>query len=215
MTSAASEPGIDEAYIVVEQGADPAGERIDREHDGQRRPIVFVPDESAAPAVAARLVEEGIDLIELYGGFGPTSAAAVTAAIDGRVPVGFVTFGIESMTAAAASHAALRRGEPVHWGIVDDAPAHQAGRLLRSRGPQRRTLVHVSDPADAGRAAAALVDEGVTLIELPGGFETTAVASVIAAVDRRVPVGVVSYGVEALAGAAAYKARFEALLEGS
>lgn len=98
-----AEPGVAEAYIVVEQGTDPAGERTERDHDGwRRRPIVFVPDESVAPSVAVRLVQEGIDLIELYGGFGPSSAAAVTAAVDGQVPVGFVCFGIESMAAAAA-----------------------------------------------------------------------------------------------------------------
>lgn len=33
--------GIDEAYVIVAPGADSAGERIDRERDGQRRPIVL------------------------------------------------------------------------------------------------------------------------------------------------------------------------------
>lgn len=49
---------------------------------------------------------------------------------------------------------------------------------------------------------------------MPGGFETTTVAAVIAAVERKVPVGIVSFGVEALAGAAAYSARVEAWYAG-
>jgi hypothetical protein len=209
MTDDASDDrGIDEAYIVVAAGADAAAERIDRERAGQRRPIVFVPDESAAPGVAADLVAEGIELIELYGGFGPTSAAAVSAAVDGRVPVGFVTFGMESLVAAAACHRARRSGMPTHWGLLDDGTGGQ--RLVRESGPHRWTAVELSDPADAPRAAIELVRAGVELIEMPGGFETTAVADVIAAVERRVPVGVVTFGVEALDGAAAYSARVEA-----
>jgi hypothetical protein len=55
-----------------------------------------------------------------------------------------------------------------------------------------------------------LVRAGVELIEMPGGFETTTVAQVIAAVERKVPVGVISFGVESLAQAAAYSTRVEA-----
>ena len=204
--------GVDEAYVVVAAGAAPDGERLDRERAGQRRPIVFVPDESAAPRVVADLVADGIELVELYGGFGPTSAAAVSAAIGGRVPVGFVSFGMESLVAAAASHRARRAGAPTHWGLLDDGTAGE--RLVREDGPQRWTAVELSDPADAPAAAVELVRAGVELIEMPGGFEVTTVAQVIAAVERRVPVGVVSFGVEALAGAAAYSARVEAWAAG-
>ena len=204
--------GIDEAYLVVAAGAAPGGETIDRRRAGQRRPIVFVPDESAAPRVAADLVADGVELIELYGGFGPTGAAAVSAAIGGRVPVGFVCFGMESLVAAAACHRARRAGAPTHWGLLDDGTAGE--RLERVEGPQRWTAVELSDPAAAPEAAIELVRAGVELIEMPGGFETTTVAEVIAAVERRVPVGVVSFGVEALAGAADYSARVEALYAG-
>jgi predicted polyphosphate/ATP-dependent NAD kinase len=200
--------GIDEAYVIVAPGVDPAGERIDRERDGQRRPIVFVPDESVAPKVAAELVAEGIELVELYGGFGPTAAATVSAAIGGKVPVGHVTFGMESLVAAAAAHEARRSGRPTHWGLLDDGTAGE--QLVREHGPHGWTAVELSDPADAPQAAVELVRSGVDLIEMPGGFETTTVAEVIAAVERKVPVGVISFGVEALAGAAAYSARVEA-----
>lgn len=212
MTSdAGDDRGIDEAYLVA-TGAAGTVERIDRERPGQRRPIVFVPDESAAPAVAADLVAEGIELIELYGGFGPTSAAAVSAAVGGRVPVGFVAFGMESLVAAAAAHRARRSGTPTHWGLLDDGTA--GGPLVREAGLHRWTAIELSDPAEAPRAAVELVRAGVELIEMPGGFETTTVADVIAAVERRVPVGVVTFGVEALDGAAAYSSRVEARFAG-
>jgi predicted polyphosphate/ATP-dependent NAD kinase len=212
MASAHDHRGIDEAYLVVAPGTDAAGERIDRERDGQRRPIVFVPDESVAPKVAAELVAEGIELIELYGGFGPTTASAVSAAIGGRVPVGFVTFGMESLVAAAAAHEARRTGRPTHWGLLDDGTAGE--QIVREQARHRWTAVELSDPGDAPRAAADLVRAGVELIEMPGGFETTTVAEVIAAVERKVPVGVISFGVEALAEAAAYSARVEAWYAG-
>lgn len=213
MTSdARDDRGIDEAYVVVAPGVDVAGERVDRERDGQRRPIVFVPDESVAPKVAADLVAEGIELVELYGGFGSTAAAAVSAAVGGKVPVGLVTFGMESLVAAAASHEARRTGRPTHWGLLDDGTAGQ--HLVREHGPHRWTAVELSDPDDAPQAAVELIRSGVELIEMPGGFETTTVAEVIAAVERKVPVGIVSFGVEALAGAAAYATRVEAWYAG-
>lgn len=111
--------GVDEAYVVVAAGVAPDGERVDRERAGQRRPIVFVPDESVAPRVVVGLVAEGIDLVELYGGFGPTSAAAVSAAIGGRA----------------------RRLRGDHRGPGDRrgrAAGARGGGELRRRGPRRR-----------------------------------------------------------------------------
>ena len=47
---------------------------------------------------AARgLVAEGVQLIELCGGFGPTWTARVIEAIDGAVPVGAVGYGPECL----------------------------------------------------------------------------------------------------------------------
>lgn len=133
--------GVDEAYVVVAAGVAPDGERVDRERAGQRRPIVFVPDESVAPRVVVGLVAEGIDLVELYGGFGPTSAAAVSAAIGGRA----------------------RRLRGDHRGPGDRrgrAAGARGGGELRRRGPRRRGRLLGSRgglgrrPSMTGRAAA-------------------------------------------------------------
>ena len=51
---------------------------------------------SEAPALARQLVEDGVELIELCGGFGGAGLAAVVAAVGGRVPVGAVFFGVDA-----------------------------------------------------------------------------------------------------------------------
>lgn len=51
---------------------------------------------AAGPEAARRLVEDGVELIELCGAFSGAGLAAVTAAVDGRVPVGAVFYGAEA-----------------------------------------------------------------------------------------------------------------------
>ncbi len=90
------------AYIYGQPGADPVADRFAIERAGQRTTLVPVPDESEAAEVAVGLIEEGVELIELCGGFGVTEAARVVEAVGGRVPVGHVNFGLESVEGAAA-----------------------------------------------------------------------------------------------------------------
>jgi predicted polyphosphate/ATP-dependent NAD kinase len=54
------------------------------------------------PAVARRLVEDGVQLIELCGAFGPAGTAAIAQAVGGNVPVGGVYYGIEAIAGLAA-----------------------------------------------------------------------------------------------------------------
>lgn len=49
-----------------------------------------------APALARKLVDEGVELIELCGGFGGAGLGAVVAAVEGRVPVGAVFYGVDA-----------------------------------------------------------------------------------------------------------------------
>jgi predicted polyphosphate/ATP-dependent NAD kinase len=49
-----------------------------------------------APSLARQLVDDGVELIELCGGFGGAGLAAVIAAVDGRVPVGAVFYGVDA-----------------------------------------------------------------------------------------------------------------------
>jgi hypothetical protein len=71
------------AYIYGQPGADPAADRFVIERGGQRTTLVPVPDESGAAEVALGLIEEGVQLIELCGGFGLREAARVVEAVGG------------------------------------------------------------------------------------------------------------------------------------
>ncbi len=59
---------------------------------------VGVPSVDAAPEAARTLLAECVQLIELCGAFSGAGLAAVTAAVDGRVPVGAVFYGCEAAT---------------------------------------------------------------------------------------------------------------------
>jgi len=84
------------------------------------------------------------------------------------------------------------------WAFIytlDDASEAQRTDVLGS-------LVCIGVPrvADAPAVARQLLTDGVEMIELCGGFGGAGLASVISAVEERVPVGAVFYGVDASAG---------------
>jgi hypothetical protein len=83
-------------------GEDPATDRAVIQRGGLTTTIVAVPDRESAVQVAIELVEGGAQSIELCGAFGPTATAQVLQAVGDRVPVGSVTYGVESVPALAA-----------------------------------------------------------------------------------------------------------------
>lgn len=62
-----------------------------------------------APAIAHQLVADGVELIELCGGFGGAGLGAVVSAVSGRVPVGAVFYGVD---ASGGLQRLFRSGEP-------------------------------------------------------------------------------------------------------
>lgn len=91
------------AYIFGHPGADPLADRTIIERDGARSILVPVAGEAEAPDVALELIDqEGVEAIELCGGFSAPDAARVIDAVDGRVPVGHVAYALESVEGAAA-----------------------------------------------------------------------------------------------------------------
>jgi len=64
--------------------------------------IVAVSERDAAIAAAVELVAGGAQLVELCGAFGPGIAAQVIQAVGEGVPVGSVSYGVESIPAMAA-----------------------------------------------------------------------------------------------------------------
>lgn len=85
------------AFIYVRPGADPTADRFETERSGVRTTLVAVPEQAAAVQTAIDLVRSGVQVIELCSILGPTWAARVIEATGGRVPVGAVTYGAESV----------------------------------------------------------------------------------------------------------------------
>jgi hypothetical protein len=81
------------AIIYEEAGADPAIDRIATRHGDHATTIVATGDGSPAGVakLAAELVGEGADVVELCGGMGPDVAARILEATGGEVPVGLVS----------------------------------------------------------------------------------------------------------------------------
>jgi hypothetical protein len=89
-------------FIFLSPDADPVTHRAVIETRGFKTTLVAVPDPSLAPSVAVALLAEGVQLLELCGAFGPTWTSRVLDAIHHRVPVGAVSYGVESVAALSA-----------------------------------------------------------------------------------------------------------------
>jgi hypothetical protein len=91
------------AYIFEAPETDPGSDRMVIERGGLRSIVVAVPEPSAAVKTAVELVDDGVQFIELCGGFEPIWVGKVIEATGGRVPVGTVGYaGSESINKMAA-----------------------------------------------------------------------------------------------------------------
>lgn len=84
-------------FLYVADGCDPARDVSVVDTGSCRTVLVGIGHLEQAPAVAARLAADGVQLIELCGAFGPVGTAAVIEAVGGRVPVGAVGYGAEAI----------------------------------------------------------------------------------------------------------------------
>lgn len=100
------------AAIMLWDGANPRADRVVKENAQERLTIVFVSSVDQAAEVAVELVHEGVELIELCGGFGLDAGAIVSSAVAGRCAIGVVSFGIESITQAARYKAKFESPDP-------------------------------------------------------------------------------------------------------
>ncbi|MCG8588128.1 MAG: DUF6506 family protein [Proteobacteria bacterium] len=67
-----------------------------------RMKVIGVSAPEKGVAVAKQMVADGVQLIELCGGFSPVWAGRIIEAIDYAVPVGVVAYGPESIDAMHA-----------------------------------------------------------------------------------------------------------------
>ncbi|NEE04620.1 DUF6506 family protein [Phytoactinopolyspora halotolerans] len=99
----------------------------------------------------------------------------------------------------------------VTWAYIYEHPGTDpvTDRTVIDRGGQRTILAPTPTAAAAPEIARRLVDEdGVSLIELCGGFSLADAARVHEAVEN-VAVGHVTFAVDSVAAAAAYGATFD------
>jgi hypothetical protein len=189
---------FNEAFIFLAEGADPA-ERTVRETEFTHSEIVPVPDAETAATVAAEMhADRGLDLVELYGGFGASAAATVIEATGGgEVPVGL---------AGAEEDAGVRDRAAIFaaWGADPAKDRH-----VYEYGGGRITFVAVSSPEQVPAVARELVDTGAERIEICGGLGTLPSAATIEAVGDRTMVRSIMFGFESLPSVASYRARFE------
>lgn len=90
----------------------------------------------------------------------------------------------------------------IKWGFVytlGDVTSQPRRDVLGSTSCQL-ICIGIPTPEDAADAAKELLQEGVELIELCGAFAAPGLASVLAEVGDRVPVGAVFYGGDAAPG---------------
>jgi hypothetical protein len=87
------------AFLYTVPGADPAGTRTVVETGAETTVFVGMPQASDGVEIARALVDEGVQLIELCGGFGPVWTGRIIEATGGAVPVGSVGYGPESVDA--------------------------------------------------------------------------------------------------------------------
>ncbi len=85
------------AFLYTDDGASESGDVTVVDNGMCRSVFVGVPNVDAGVAITASLVDDGAQLIELCGGFGPVGTAKVLEAIQHRVPVGSVGYGPESV----------------------------------------------------------------------------------------------------------------------
>jgi hypothetical protein len=89
-------------FIVTGAGFDPAQHRMILRSPSFELIAVGVPAPAQALPVAQQLARDEVQLIELCGGFGPIWTSRVIEAVAGRVPIGAVGYGPESIADLAA-----------------------------------------------------------------------------------------------------------------
>ncbi len=94
------------AFLYTAAGTEPAGTRTEVATESSTTILVGMPQASDGVEIARGLADEGVQLIELCGGFGPVWTARIIEATDGRVPIGAVGYGPEAVEAVQAIFAA-------------------------------------------------------------------------------------------------------------
>ncbi|TMQ94559.1 hypothetical protein ETD83_23880 [Actinomadura soli] len=185
----------DRVIIYEETGGDPETDVMTIHNGSGRTRVRAVGKQEQMVELISRLVGEGVTQIELCGAFGAVWHAAAGRAAGGKVPVGAIYYGFESLTGVASYKARFEAGDVLSEAflIVHEGADPSADVVTHERADGgRTTLVAVPDEAAAGEVAGTMAGD-LQLIELYGGSGPEGAEPVIRAVDGRVPVGVSAY----------------------
>jgi Family of unknown function (DUF6506) len=171
-----------------------------RRADGEQH-ICSIAQPEDVIALASELAASGVTLIELCGGLSPSWRPKVSDAVNDGVSVCSITFGIESLMAAAEYNRLYLEGRPPKdaFMLLECSADANRDRFERKADPQHTIFLPVPDGRSAAGRVEGLLAEGVGLIELYGGFSDHDCAAIIEAVAGRAAVGIPSYPVAALA----------------
>ncbi|GAA4940318.1 hypothetical protein GCM10023334_051390 [Nonomuraea thailandensis] len=187
--------------IYEEAGADPLADVLAvANHHGRTR-VRAVAEPAQMVRLVTELVGEGVDRIELCGGFGAVWHARARQAAGGQAAVGAIYYGFESLPGVASYKQRFEAGETLSEAflIVHEGADPEVDRVVRDRDAGSTTLVAVPDEASAAEVAGKLAG-GLQLIELYGTPGPESAAPVIDAVDAGVPVGVTAWAAASPAG---------------
>lgn len=84
-------------FIYTAAGADPDQHTLIVDTGQSRTVLVGLSRPEQAIPVAEQMASDGVQLIELCGGFGPVWTSRVIEAVGDRLPVGSVGYGPESV----------------------------------------------------------------------------------------------------------------------
>ncbi|MCL6325738.1 DUF6506 family protein [Pectobacterium polaris] len=80
------------AFIFKAPETNPKTDRFVIERGGMRNIIVAVPEQIDVVQISVELVKDGVQFIELCGGFEPIWVGKIIEATGGEIPVGHVGF---------------------------------------------------------------------------------------------------------------------------
>ena len=81
------------AFIFLNPECDPAVDKLEMMHEGNRLLIYGTASVEQGMEVAKKIMEEDdCVLIELCGGYGEDGAQKIIESVDGKIPVGYVTY---------------------------------------------------------------------------------------------------------------------------
>ncbi|TDC10422.1 hypothetical protein E1267_04265 [Nonomuraea longispora] len=187
----------DDKVIIFEAGsADPTTDALVIENASGRTRLRAVEEPAQMLELVSRLVAEGVDQIELCGGFGALPHADAVRAVGGRVPVGAIYYGFESLTAIASFKARYEAGDALSEAfiIVHEGADPATDRVVLEKDEGGTTTVVGVPDTEAAAELAGKMAADLQLIELYGTPGPDAAAPVIRAVEAAaVPVGVIAH----------------------